>query len=595
MSKREFGKTMGQLTMGDDISRTARISAVLQSPLSIALLVGVGFVPLMYWHIVGLLERPHYQFLLLLPVALWLLISTVPATKRNAVSNSASVISILLLAIAALGLGFATWAWSPWIAAVSSLTAFSGILLGCGGWQTFQHWIPVWVFCWILVPLPFGMDEDLIVQLRVVTTRMTSAVLDQLGILHQSYASVIQLPQKPLFIADACSGIHSLYVLLAMALFLSMMLRRSILHSVLLVCSTFGLVLIENVSRVVIVAAALGWNRDLSFGTRHTVLGVTLFCLSALLILSIDQFLMFLLPEHPFRILTRIPWPWRKKNLPSRVSASSNLQPSSMALTLALPFLAAVFPVLGVAQVLVLPADAPSLASIFPSDFELPELGKDAMPKEILGFTLQNYEMIHRVEGDPFGKSSQRWTYKKGRVEAGISLDYPYDGVKDLCECYSLVGWQIPEKEMLDIESLKEQYQLPDPQGPLSRGILNREFFGQALLLFSSFDLQGRTTALVKDVARGDVNKRGWQRFETFGAAPDAGKKTPDQSGNAGHPVYIQVHLIGKSFENLTPEVQQELVQLFDQSRQILVPQVVASDKNHVGAAASGISSKGSH
>ena len=99
--------------MRDDMSRPAGIAAVLQRPFSIALLVGVGFVPLMYWHIVGLLERPHYQFLLLLPVALWLLISTVPATKTNTVSNSAAVISVLLLAIAALGLGFATWGWSP--------------------------------------------------------------------------------------------------------------------------------------------------------------------------------------------------------------------------------------------------------------------------------------------------------------------------------------------------------------------------------------------------------------------------------------------------------------------------------------------------
>ena len=331
--------------MRDDMSRPAGIAAVLQRPFSIALLVGVGFVPLMYWHIVGLLERPHYQFLLLLPVALWLLISTVPATKTNTVSNSAAVISVLLLAIAALGLGFATWGWSPWIAAISSLAAFSSVILGCGGWQRFQHWIPVWVFCWILVPLPFGMDEDLIVRLRVVTTRMTSAVLDQLGILHQSYASVIQLPQKPLFIADACSGIHSLYVLLAMALFLSMMLRRSMLHSILLVFSTFGLVLIENVTRVVFGAAALGWNRDFSFGTRHTVLGVILFCLSALLILSIDQFLMFLLPEHPFGFLTGISWPWRKRKSASQLSLDSGLQQSSTPLMFVFSFLAVVFPI----------------------------------------------------------------------------------------------------------------------------------------------------------------------------------------------------------------------------------------------------------
>ena len=43
-------------------------------------LIGVGFGPLLYWHVVGMLERPHYQFLLLLPVAAPVLIGATRAS-----------------------------------------------------------------------------------------------------------------------------------------------------------------------------------------------------------------------------------------------------------------------------------------------------------------------------------------------------------------------------------------------------------------------------------------------------------------------------------------------------------------------------------
>ena len=271
--------------------RNDRLAAAsfVQQPWIVCSIVALGFGPLLYWHVVGLLERPHYQFLLFLPFALWILIASLPARTPAAskpASNLDIAFSALMLGVSAVGLAFATWSWSPWIAAVSGMLAFFSLLLFIGGRNRAVRWFPVWMFCWILIPLPFGMDEDLIVRLRTVTTTMTSAVLDQLGILHQTYANVIELPGKPLFVADACSGIHSLYVLMAMALFLAMFQRRSLLHAFLLLCSTFGLVLVENVARIVTVAAALGWRMDLSIGFNHTLLGVSLFCASAVLIFT---------------------------------------------------------------------------------------------------------------------------------------------------------------------------------------------------------------------------------------------------------------------------------------------------------------------
>ena len=280
---------MSSSALRAESSESSAAASFVQQPWIVCSIVALGFGPLLYWHVVGLLERPHYQFLLFLPFALWILIASLPARTPAAskpASNLDIAFSALMLGVSAVGLAFATWSWSPWIAAVSGMLAFFSLLLFIGGRNRAVRWFPVWMFCWILIPLPFGMDEDLIVRLRTVTTTMTSAVLDQLGILHQTYANVIELPGKPLFVADACSGIHSLYVLMAMALFLAMFQRRSLLHAFLLLCSTFGLVLVENVARIVTVAAALGWRMDLSIGFNHTLLGVSLFCASAVLIFT---------------------------------------------------------------------------------------------------------------------------------------------------------------------------------------------------------------------------------------------------------------------------------------------------------------------
>ena len=156
-------------------------------------LVAVGFLPLIYWHIGGLLTRPHYQFLILLPVSIWLLTAGSEPEELSPLARNEVFLSAALLVVSWVGLVFATWAWSPWVAAVSCMVGVFGAVLGAGGWRQIRNWFSVWVFCWVLVPLPFGMDEDLIVRLRNVTTRLSSSVLDQLGVLHNSYVNVIEL------------------------------------------------------------------------------------------------------------------------------------------------------------------------------------------------------------------------------------------------------------------------------------------------------------------------------------------------------------------------------------------------------------------
>lgn len=532
-----------------------------------------GFAPLLYWHIAGLLNRPHYQFLLLLPFAVWMLAASSLRESDDPLPGGtlrSSLVSLAILLLAFAGLAFAVWAWSPWISMISSLFAgLSWLLFRCGI-SGVRRWGPVWLFLWILVPLPVGMDEDLIVYLRTVTTRLSSGVMDWFGILHQCYANVIQLPAKPLFIADACSGIHSLYVLLAIALFLSMFLRRSLTHTVSLLASTFGVVLLENIARIVTVAAGFQWNRDLSVGFNHTLLGVILFALSGILVVTTDQLLLFLLPEHPLQALVQLIRGRRKFAVPPQEVAPR----VPIALTVVWMALAVCFPVAGLAQVVLMPKDVPVLSILIPTGFELDNFGEDGLPKELMGFKRESFEMIERVEGDPFGKSGQRWVYSGNEVTLGVSIDYPYAGNKDLCECYSLVGWQISDSRQLTEVEVAQLSGVSDSGGPLAVGDLYRELIGHGLLAFSTVNDQGSVQALIKEIAKGDVASRTENRW----AAAQHQDQGPGNTGAISSSLpTVQIHLLARSALPLSDADRQRMIAFYVECRKQLIPKIISA------------------
>lgn len=518
----------------------------------------LGFLPLMYWHLGGLLEKPHYQFLVLMPVTVWILVTSLETVPLTPVNRTEGVSGLIGLLASLLMLGAATVLWSPWIAACGAILCAFSLLLTLSGWRGVRNWFPVWVFSFILIPLPFGMDQDLIVRLRDVTTRITSSVLDQLGILHDQYANVIELPNKPLFIADACSGIHSLYVLMAATLFLTLWLGRGVIHTLILLASTFGLVLVENVARIALVAVLWQMQKDFSIGWQHEALGVFLFVTSLLLIVTTDQLLLFLLPQ---KIPSLLNWSYQK--LSGEKSAGSRkplLQPVPPLIQKLTFVVAALFPVLAVAQLARMPDSAPNLAALLYEDFDLPSLGREALPEEINGFVLAAHEEIQRVPGDPLGQASQQWTYRKGNMTAQVSLDYPYDNVHDLCECYSAIGWEVPGQRIAEPEELDAKF--ADVTGPLAIGQLNRNLHGHALLLYNLTDTAGNTGTLIRALARGSAITRADRRLESFASE--------DTAAPLVAPPWIQSQLFARTLNAPTPEEEEELKALFFQTRKML-------------------------
>ncbi|GAB5442258.1 MAG: hypothetical protein Fues2KO_26070 [Fuerstiella sp.] len=542
-----------------------RPNSPLNHPAVPLALVAVGFLPLLYWHIGGLLEKPHYQFLFLLPVALWILLSGFRWEPSQHLRRWEVVSGLSVLLIALAGLAVSSVKWSPWLAAVSFLLALFGSYLSISGWRSTREFLPIWFFLWIIVPLPLGMDEDLIIRLRGFTTRVSSSILDQIGVLHNSYANVIELPGKPLFIADACSGIHSLYVLMASALFLCAYCRRGFGHSIFLLGSTFGIVLIENVLRIVLVAWFWGRGWDLSEGTNHEMLGFALFAFSLFLILTTDQLLKFVFPPDAPNLLERIRQETNKGEQYYADATPKKRAPAAGAgLRKAVIGISAVFAVFCIVQVFNLPAVTPQVLAVMDDDFDLPKLGEDALPEEIAGFSRVDYSVIQRVHGDPFGQGSQQWWYEKDYLRCMISLDYPYTAPHDFTLCYENTGWTMENEQVTSVA-------VDGQDVPVAMADMRRPLMGSALLLFSSTAVAGdQSVALIKDLAVGDAAKRGESRWSSlFGDNQSA-----DDQREKRQRTFISTQLHVRTPSTIDDAAREDLKQLFVTAQQQLVAKV---------------------
>jgi exosortase len=513
-----------------------------------ALLVAIGFFPLLFEHLWGLLAKPHYQFIVLLPVAVWLLMGDRDSEDKSEWAGGWLALAGLLAGLA--GLAYAARVWSPFIAAVSALVCCPSVLWMLGGPATVQRWAPAWIMSWIAIPLPYGWDEDLIVGLRGFTTVWSGHVLDQLGIHHLLSGNVVELPFKSLFIADACSGINSLYVLMGAALFLGLWFRRTWLHLIVLLGLTVLLVLIENVARIVAVAYGLQHQVDMSEGTPHTALGMALFVASLLLLVSLDRLVHFFLGRVG---------EWE----PRRFTRRSVPHPGTLLPLLLLGISLCFLPLSGY-QVMAMRNRLPQISDLVEKEINLPELGLEALPEKIGEFTRREFTTVRRVHGDPFGQASQQWVYTKGPISLRFSIDYPYQGIHDLCVCYEQTAWQTNSKQVLTASELTSL--MEDPGADVAFSRLEKPLTGNGVLLFSLSDLNGNEVAVIKSIARGGQLERAAQRLDSF--------QNPLQSKSADEPQltppFIQFHQLARTPGEPTNAELDELTKFFLEARRLL-------------------------
>jgi exosortase len=259
----------------------------------------------------GVWRRPHYQFFpFLLAAAAYLAWKNWPPAADDEQRERGSVLAgLLLLAGITLLIGdIVLLHGKHWLAGVSAVFVAGGLMLHFAGKASLRSLIPVWLLLWLVIPLPLGQDYRLIQDLQLVTAQLTSMVLDVFNVAHLLDGVVLVFPGKRLFVEQACSGIQSLFALLACTAVYVVWARRPLVPALLLLSSAVFWAVVANMVRVATVAFAFSANgMDLSAGWLHGLLGLVVFALALGLIASTDALLMFLIgPLHTPPWLARV-------------------------------------------------------------------------------------------------------------------------------------------------------------------------------------------------------------------------------------------------------------------------------------------------
>lgn len=166
----------------------------------------------------------------------------------------------------------------------------AGVLLAMRGWPALRaFWFPI-LFLVFMVPLPGVLVDALTGPLKQSVSEITVHILRLAGYPIAREGVIITIGQYQLLVADACSGMNSMFSLSALGLlFMYLTARASLLHNVVILASILPLAFAANIVRVLtLILITYHFGDEAGQGFLHGAAGMVLLlaCLAGLLLLD---------------------------------------------------------------------------------------------------------------------------------------------------------------------------------------------------------------------------------------------------------------------------------------------------------------------
>lgn len=457
------------------------------------LAIVIAYGPLLVAFVEDLWDKAHYQHFPFVLLAAGILFTVrLRATRTAGEPRPVSWLPFAAYGVAWLLLCLAHYLPSPLFAAVSLVILLGGWGLSFARQTGAAFPIGPWMLLWLVIPPPLGLDGQLMTLLQHNSSQLSSYALDMLGVNHLMDGNALVLPDKQLFVDEACSGIISVISIVSCAAMYGVWRRRTATHTVLMMILAAGWASLLNVVRIG--GIALAWVRagiDWSEGISHTFLGLSIFGASLLLLVATDWFLKAALAEIAPRwdqltseqigfgagLVTL--WDWLgspdEEDDASQAGRSLLLAHGLAAVSLGLaPTLA--FAGLGASQFL-LPNEALEDGSRIAPEPLVTDLQEGLMPEAVDGLTLISTEYESRTASSVFGQHSVVYEYADQHgLRYLVSCDFLFTGGwHELATCYTGIGWRVDAREVFtsELDSGIEPYEyaqmdLTKPDGRLA-------------------------------------------------------------------------------------------------------------------------------
>lgn len=279
---------------------------LLKTPLMISIgVIALCFGPVLYAYLTQLWSREYYQFFPFAFLSTLFFAATRTAHQPELSGNwLRQTFRVLLVAGAALTSSVGCLRSSPWLCYIGFALLLSCLL------DLFRENDSRRRLLYLILPVlmtvrpPRNLDEQVIQRLQLVTSRIASDFLNVLQIDHIREGNVIQpMVGVPLMVAEACSGVQSLFTVMFIAAFIGVSKQYSIVRSLLLMSTAVFWALLMNVGRVLAIAVAqVKLSLDLTTGWQHDAVGYTAMLLAIPFLLSTDRFIQFIfggIPDDP--------------------------------------------------------------------------------------------------------------------------------------------------------------------------------------------------------------------------------------------------------------------------------------------------------
>ncbi|MFC3913523.1 exosortase [Pseudaeromonas sharmana] len=186
----------------------------------------------------------------------------------------------------------------PMLTVGSILPVLAASVLFLLGWQAFRAALFPLTLLLFVIPLPYMMTDFIVQPLKLLISHATEWLLYHAGYPVARNGVILILGDYQLLIADACSGINSLFSLEAIGLlYLHVMKKESALRNWLIGMLIIPISITANIIRVLILALLtyyLGNDAGQSF--MHDLSGLLLFAVALSVIIALDGVLDRVLP-----------------------------------------------------------------------------------------------------------------------------------------------------------------------------------------------------------------------------------------------------------------------------------------------------------
>lgn len=321
-------------------------------------------------------------------------------------------------------------------------------------------------------------DALLVRSLQNITTWMSSVLLDTLAIPHAVTNNVIQLADRELFVAEACSGIQSVFTLSFLAFLMIAWRRRRVWMAPIYLGIACLLAVFANVIRVTVVAlVANSYEFDLAEGWPHELLGYIALAAAFAFLLSFDYLIATLLHRVPEESeFNPIVTAWNYCSLaPAEEESGRGTQRSVMALAerdqrsgafqwaqrlvdnrIAQISFAAVAGLICIASLTqVIRSRRP--ANMVGSDKELVfDPPADLINDSLSVLTVVNHSRNRGYEEPRLGANSDIWECKSDDVTVQFVLSQPHQGWHELCNCYERLDWLLLDRDIQSPDQFEE-------------------------------------------------------------------------------------------------------------------------------------------